>query len=77
MRNDALIESSGHNLFTFLCCQHVVGCQKVKGFEAVHIKFQGLFVAGRGQWSVAHGIIDLTSQEADGAAHLKNSEGIE
>lgn len=56
---------------TFLCSQHVVGCQKVKGFKAVHIQFQGLFVAGGGQRSVVHGIIDLTPQEADGAVDLK------
>lgn len=56
---------------TFLCGQHVVGRQKVKGFKAVHIQFQGLFVAGGGQWSVVHGIIDLTSQEANGAVDLK------
>lgn len=74
MRISILTKSCGRNHFTFLCCQHVVGRQKVKGFEAVHIKFQGLFVAGRGQWSVAHGIVDLTSQEADGAAHLKHEE---
>lgn len=34
---------------TFLRGQHVVGRQKVKGFKAVHIQFQGLFVAGGGQ----------------------------
>lgn len=49
----------------------MVGRQKVKGFKAVHIQFQGLFVAGGGQWPVVHGIIDLTPQEADGAADLK------
>lgn len=49
----------------------MVGRQKVKGFKAVHIQFQGLFVAGGGQWSVVHGIIDLTSQEANGAVDLK------
>lgn len=74
MAHGALTESCGHNHVTFLCCQHVVGCQKVKGFKAVHVEFQGLFVAGRGQRSVAHGIVDLTPQEADGAAHLKHSE---
>lgn len=61
---------------TFLCSQHVVGRQKVKGFKAVHIQFQGLFVAGGGQWSVVHGIIDLTPQEADGAVDLKYIRGM-
>lgn len=56
---------------TFLRGQHVVGRQKVKGFKAVHIQFQGLFVAGGGQQSVVHGIIDLTAQQANGAADLK------
>lgn len=37
------------NCLTFLRSQHVVGRQKVKGFKAVHIQFQGLFVAGGGQ----------------------------
>lgn len=49
----------------------MVGRQKVKGFKAVHIQFQGLFVAGGGQQSVVHGIIDLTAQQANGAADLK------
>lgn len=73
-RDTSILIESGCKHFTFLCCQHVVGCQKVKGLEAVHVKFQGLFVARRGQWSVAHGIVDLTPQEADGAAHLRHEE---
>lgn len=33
---------------TLLGGQHVMGRQKVKGFKAVDVQFQGLFVARRG-----------------------------
>lgn len=55
---------------TLLRGQHVVGRQKVKGFKAVNVQFQGLFITRGGQRPVVHGIIDLTPQEADGAVDL-------